>query len=74
MEEQVAASKILRMLDVMEHNRELIHDTKHHFLVVQEYLKNEEYENLQKYVKQVSEEFQRTVPKVYTGIKILDLS
>lgn len=72
MEEQLQHQKYCEMLDVMEHNRELIHDTKHHFLVVQEYLKNEEYENLQKYVKQVSEEFQRTVPKVYTGIKILD--
>ena len=40
--------------------------------LVQEYLKNEEYENLQKYVQQISDEFQRTVPKVYTGIKILD--
>ena len=72
MEEQLQHQKYCEMVDVMEHNRELIHDTKHHFLIVQEYLKNEEYENLQKYVKQISDEFQRTVPKVYTGIKILD--
>lgn len=72
MEEQLQHQKYCEMLDVMEHNRELIHDTKHHFLVVQEYLKNEEYDNLQKYVRQMSEEFQSTVPKVYTGIKILD--
>ena len=72
MEEQLQHQKYCEMVEVMEQNRELIHDTKHHFLVVQEYLKNEEYENLQKYVKQISDEFQRTVPKVYTGIKILD--
>lgn len=72
MEEQLQHQKYCEMIEVMEQNRELIHDTKHHFLIVQEYLKNEEYENLQKYVKQVSDEFQRTVPKVYTGIKILD--
>ena len=72
MEEQLQHQKYCEMVDIMEQNRELIHDTKHHFLVVQEYLKNEEYENLQKYVKQISDEFQRTVPKVYTGIKILD--
>lgn len=72
MEEQLQHQKYCEMVEVMEHNRELIHDTKHHFLIVQEYLKNEEYENLQKYVKQISDEFQRTVPKVYTGIKILD--
>lgn len=72
MEEQLQHQKYCEMVEVMEHNRELIHDTKHHFLVIQEYLKNEEYENLQKYVKQISDEFQRTVPKVYTGIKILD--
>ena len=72
MEEQLQHQKYCEMIEVMEQNRELIHDTKHHFLVVQEYLKNEEYENLQKYVKQISDEFQRTVPKVYTGIKILD--
>lgn len=72
MEEQLQHQKYCEMVEVMEQNRELIHDTKHHFLVIQEYLKNEEYENLQKYVKQISDEFQRTVPKVYTGIKILD--
>ena len=72
MEEQLQHQKYCEMIEVMEQNRELIHDTKHHFLVVQEYLKNEEYENLQKYIKQISDEFQRTVPKVYTGIKILD--
>ena len=72
MEEQLQHQKYCEMVEVMEQNRELIHDTKHHFLVVQEYLKNEEYDNLQKYVKQISDEFQRTVPKVYTGIKILD--
>lgn len=72
MEEQLQHQKYCEMIEVMEQNRELIHDTKHHFLIVQEYLKNEEYENLQKYVKQISDEFQRTVPKVYTGIKILD--
>ena len=72
MEEQLQHQKYCEMVEVMQQNRELIHDTKHHFLVVQEYLKNEEYENLQKYIKQISDEFQRTVPKVYTGIKILD--
>ncbi|MFQ6900183.1 MAG: sensor histidine kinase [Coprococcus sp.] len=72
MEEQLQHQKYCEMVEVMEQNRELIHDTKHHFLVVQEYLKNEEYGNLQKYVTQISDEFQRTVPKVYTGIKILD--
>lgn len=72
MEEQLQHQKYCEMVEVMERNRELIHDTKHHFLVVQEYLKNEEYGNLQKYVTQISDEFQRTVPKVYTGIKILD--
>lgn len=72
MEEQLQHQKYCEMIEVMEQNQELIHDTKHHFLIVQEYLKNEEYENLQKYVKQISDEFQRTVPKVYTGIKILD--
>lgn len=72
MEEQLQHQKYCEMVEVMEQNRELIHDTKYHFLVVQEYLKNEEYENLQKYIKQISDEFQRTVPKVYTGIKILD--
>lgn len=72
MEEQLQHQKYREMIEVMEQNQELIHDTKHHFLIVQEYLKNEEYENLQKYVKQISDEFQRTVPKVYTGIKILD--
>lgn len=72
MEEQLQHQKYCEMIEVMEQNQELIHDTKHHFLIVQEYLKNEEYENLQKYVKQINDEFQRTVPKVYTGIKILD--
>lgn len=72
MEEQLQHKKYCEMVEVMEENRELIHDTKHHFLVVQEYLKNGEYDNLQKYVKKISDEFQSTVPKVYTGIKILD--
>lgn len=68
MEEQLQHQKYCEMIEVMEQNRELIHDTKHHFLVVQEYLKNEEYENLQKYIKQISDEFQRTVPKVFPYI------
>ena len=40
MEEQLQHQKYCEMVEVMEQNRELIHDTKHHFLVVQEYLKN----------------------------------
>mgnify|MGYP004594788813 CR=1 FL=1 len=72
MEEQLQHKKYCEMIEIMDKNRELIHDTKHHFLVIQEYLKNEEYDNLQKYVRQISNEFQRTIPKVYTGIKILD--
>lgn len=72
MEEQLQHKKYCEMIEIMDKNRELIHDTKHHFLAIQEYLKNEEYGNLQKYVRQISNEFQRTIPKVYTGIKILD--
>lgn len=72
-EESIGKQKYYELKETLDRNRELVHDTKNHYLVIQEYLENEEYEKLQNYVKQVSSDFVKANPEIYTGLTILDL-
>ena len=57
----------------IEQNKELVHDTKNHYLVISEYVKNQEYEKLENYVDEIRRNFVKINPQIYTGNHVVDL-
>lgn len=60
------------LLQGMEKNRHLIHDIKHHILILQQYEQDREYEKLHDYLEKMNEEIQETQNPMITGNRIVD--
>ena len=53
MKEEMEKQKYEEIRASIEQNKELVHDTKNHYLVISEYVKNQEYEKLENYVDEI---------------------
>lgn len=73
MKEEMEKQKYEEIRSAVEKNREMVHDTKNHYLVICEYIQNEKYDCLKNYVADIQKNFERTDSRVYTGNYILDL-
>lgn len=73
MKEELESRKYEELSAALEQNRELIHDTKNHYLVISEYERNGEYDSLHRYVEDLRKNFVKVTPEIYTGNRILDL-
>lgn len=73
MKEEMERQKYEELRTAMEQNRELVHDTKNHYLVLSEYERNREYGKLHSYLEELKTSFVRVTPTIYTGNQILDL-
>ena len=73
LKEEMERQKYEELNTAVNRNRELVHDTKNHYLVISEYVRNKEYEKLNKYLEDIKNDFVRTAPGIYTGNQILDL-
>ena len=73
MKEEMEQQKYKELSAAVEKNRELVHDAKNHYLVIREYIRKGDYENLDGYVGGLQQDFARTDAWVYTGNHILDL-
>lgn len=71
--EELERKKYEEIYNAVEKNKELVHDTKNHFLVISEYEKNREYEKLHEYIEDLKSSFIKINPQIYTGNQILDL-
>lgn len=72
-QEKLTKQKYEELEIALGKNRELVHDTKNHYLVIQEYIESGEYGKLKQYVSELYEQFIKTNTYIYTGIRILDL-
>ena len=57
MKEELESRKYEELSAALEQNRELIHDTKNHYLVISEYERNGEYDSLHRYVEDLRKNF-----------------
>lgn len=57
----------------LEQERIRIHDVKQHFLIIQAYEKEKDWDNLHQYLKKVGESYIETEIPVFTGNRILDI-
>lgn len=73
MKEETEEKKYREISSALEMNRELVHDTRNHYLVIREYAGSGEYDKLHDYVEELLASFVRVVPRIYTGNRILDL-
>ena len=73
MKEEMEKQKYEEIRSAVEKNREMVHDTKNHYLVICEYIQNEKYDCLKNYVADIQKNFERTDSWAYTGNYILDL-
>ena len=58
---------------VMEKNRQLSHDLKHHMLVLKNYKIEGNYEGIDDYIEEIEQEFFNVERKVWTGNQIADM-
>lgn len=73
MKEEMERQKYEELTTALEKNRELVHDTKNHYLIISEYERTGEYEKLHQYIEALKNDFIRINPEIYTGNRILDL-
>lgn len=71
--EEMEQQKYEEVTAALEKNRELIHDTKNHYLMINEYERNQEYEKLHQYVDELKNEIIKTDSSIYTGNRVVDL-
>lgn len=73
MKEEMERQKYEELTTALEKNRELVHDTKNHYLIISEYERTGEYEKLHQYMETLKNGFIRINQEIYTGNRILDL-
>lgn len=71
--EEMEQQKYQELEDALNRNRELIHDTKNHYLILKGYESSGEYGKLHQYLNEISQEMIETTPPIFTGNKVLDL-
>ena len=60
------------LLQGMERNRHLIHDIRHHILILQQYDQDQEYGKLRDYLEKMNDEIQENRNPIFTGNRIVD--
>ena len=63
MKEEMEKQKYEEIRASIEQNKELVHDTKNHYLVISEYVKNQEYEKLENIIKYKGKYYKIYEPK-----------
>lgn len=59
--------------EVMEKNRQLSHDLKHHMLALKNFEREGDYEGIHHYIEEIDHEFFETKKRVWTGNPIADM-
>lgn len=70
--EEMLSRNYQDLLSVIEKNRQMVHDIKHHFNVLREYEEHQEYEKLGEYLAAVEGSFSERGCVSWTGNRILD--
>lgn len=70
--EEMLSRNYRDLLNMIEKNRQMVHDIKHHFTVLREYEESGQYEKLRKYLGTVDGAFCENDGVPWTGNRILD--
>lgn len=73
MRDAMVTQKFAELEEVMEKNRQLSHDLKHHVLVLKNFEKEGNYEGLHNYIEEINHEFFETKKRNWTGNQITDM-
>jgi len=69
----MVTQKYTELKEVMEKNRQLSHDLKHHMLVLRHYRMERNYEGIDQYVDEIEQSFFEIKRRVWTGNQIADM-
>lgn len=67
MKEEMEKQKYEEIRSAVEKNREMVHDTKNHYLVICEYIQNEKYDCLKNYVADIQKILSGLIPGFIQG-------
>lgn len=70
--EEMLSKNYQDLLNMIEKNRQMVHDIKHHFTVLREYEERGQYEKLREYLGNVDSVFCENSGVPWTGNRILD--
>lgn len=70
--DELLSQKYQGIMCSVEKNKQIVHDMKHHLMVLSEYERTGEYEKLHVYLENLSEKFASANDFVWTGNKVLD--
>ena len=73
MRENLLFQKYQEIENKIEQNRCVAHDMKHHLIVLKDYARAQDYENLQRYLEQMENENFETETYIWTQNKVWDL-
>ena len=73
MRDTMVTQRIAELEEVMEKNRQLSHDLKHHVFVLKNFEKEGNYKGIHNYVEELDHEFFETKKRVWTGNQIADM-
>lgn len=73
MRDAMVTQKFAELEEVMEKNRQLSHDLKHHLLVLKNFEKEGNYEGVHNYIEEINHEFFETKKRNWTGNQIADM-
>ncbi len=73
MRDAMVTQKYAELEEIMEKNRQLSHDLKHHMLVLKNYKLEGNYEGIDHYIEEIEQEFLETKKRVWTGNQIADM-
>lgn len=71
--EELEHQKYEELESALERNKELIHDTKNHYIIIAQYESNGDYQRLHDYLDGLKNDFIKVTPQIYTGNHIIDL-
>ena len=72
LQEELSKKRYEELADVIAKNHQLVHDIKNHLFMLQEYALEEDIEGLQKYIKEVQQDYLPGVRKTWTENQALD--
>lgn len=73
LKEELEHQKYEELESALERNKELIHDTKNHYLIISEYERGKDYQRLHDYIEDLKNDFIKVNPQIYTGNHVVDL-
>lgn len=71
--DEIYKNNFIAIENVLEKNRQMVHDVKNHFMIIREMGEKNDIESLLRYVDNLQDEYCSVKNKVWTGNRIIDL-